>query len=140
MAGVVQVCIEASNERCIHKSASDVACRDTLDQWQYCGQAVKMTHNHWTQCMSVKLAADVMSCTLEKTQKKDCEMLRRAWEGVCRSVWKRVMSFHPQIRMRWCVPYGSSFKQSTTRFQWTTILTQTGLAVPERPKAHGSSY
>ncbi len=29
MAGVVQVCIEASNEPCIHKSASDVACRDS---------------------------------------------------------------------------------------------------------------
>jgi hypothetical protein len=41
-----------------------------LDQWHCCGQDVKMTHNHGTQCKSVKLAADVMSCTLEKNQKK----------------------------------------------------------------------
>ncbi len=40
-----------------------------LDQWHYCGQALKMTHNHGTQCKSVNLAADVMSCTLEKTKK-----------------------------------------------------------------------
>ena len=36
------------------------------------------------------------------------------------------------------VPYGSSYKQSTTTFWWT-MLTQTGLTVPERPKAYGSS-
>ncbi len=36
------------------------------------------------------------------------------------------------------VPYGSSYKQSTTTFWWT-ILTQTGLTVPGRPKPYGSS-
>ena len=29
MAGCFKVCIEASNDPCIHKSATDVACRDS---------------------------------------------------------------------------------------------------------------
>ena len=92
MAGGVKVCIEASNEPCIHQSASDVACRDTLDQWQYCGQAVKMTHNHGTRCKSVHLAAVGMSCTLKEKKFCDCEILGRAWEGVYTSALKRAMS------------------------------------------------
>ncbi len=40
-----------------------------LDHWHCCSQDVKMTHNPCTQCKSVNLAADLMSCTLEKTKK-----------------------------------------------------------------------
>ena len=36
-------------------------------------------------------------------------------------------------------PYGSSYKQFTTRFRWT-ILTEAGLTVAGRPKPHGSSH
>ncbi len=51
-----------------------------------------MIQNHGTRCKSVYLAADVMSCTLEKSKFYDCEMLHWAWEGVYRSVLHRVMS------------------------------------------------
>ncbi len=63
-----------------------------LDQWHCCGQAVKMIHNHGTQCKSVHLAADGMSCTLKKLNFCDCDILYRAWQGVYRSALKRAMS------------------------------------------------
>ena len=43
-----------------------------------------------------------------------------------------------KLTQKLTVPSGSSYKQSTTRFQWA-IVTQTELIAPKRPKAHGSS-
>ncbi len=69
MGGGVQVCIEASNEIASTNPHQMLRAETALDQWHCCGQAVKMTHNHATQCKSVHLAADGMSCTLEKPKK-----------------------------------------------------------------------
>ena len=103
MGGFVQTCIAASNELASTNPHQMLRAETALDQWHCCGQAVKMTHNHGTQCKSVHLAADGMSCTLENTKKFDCELLHWAWEGVYRSVLQRVMSLHPQIHIRCCV-------------------------------------
>ena len=39
-----------------------------LEHWHCWDQVVKMRDNYGTQCKSVNLAADVMSCTQEETK------------------------------------------------------------------------
>ena len=66
LTGCLKVCIEASSGPCTH-----IGCcvqRQRLDQWHCSGQAVEMIHNHGTQCRTVHLAADGMSCSLQKTK------------------------------------------------------------------------
>ncbi len=66
LTGCLKVCVETSSGPCTH-----IGCcvqRQRLDQWHCSGQAVEMIHNHGTQCKTVHLAADGMSCSLEKTK------------------------------------------------------------------------
>jgi len=51
-----------------------------------------MIQKHGTKCKSVHLAADGMSCSLEKPKNNNCKLLHWAWEGVFRPVLQRVMS------------------------------------------------
>ena len=102
MGGCVQVCIAASNEPCIHKSASDVACRDSARPVALLRSSCENDTQSWdfnaSQCTWLQMG----SAVLWKTPKNfDCELLHWAWEGVYRPVLQRVMSLHPQIRMRW---------------------------------------
>jgi len=90
LIGCLKVCMEASNGPCTH-----IGCcvqRQRLDQWHCSGQAVEMIHNNGTQCKTVHLAADGMSCNLEKPKSINCKLLHWAWEGVFRPVLQRVMS------------------------------------------------
>jgi len=83
MGGRFQACIAVSDEPYIHKSASDVVCRDSgQPSGHCCSQAVAMIQKHGTQSKSVHLATDVMSCILEKPKKINCKLLHWAWEGV----------------------------------------------------------
>jgi len=77
MGGRFQTCIAATDEPYIHKSASDVVCRDSGQlSGHCCSQTVEMIQKHGTRCKSVHLATDVMSCTLEKPKNKDCKLLQ----------------------------------------------------------------
>jgi len=53
---------------------------------------MEMIQKHGTKCKSVHLAADGMSCSLEKPKNNNCKLLHWAWEGVFRPVLQRVMS------------------------------------------------
>ncbi len=93
MAGGVKVCIEASNEPCIHQSASDVACRYSARPVALLRSRCENDTQSWDSMQVSKTGCRCDELYFGKEQKKiDCEILHWAWEGVYRFVLQGVMS------------------------------------------------
>jgi len=93
MGGGVHVCIEASNEPCIHKSASHVACRESARPLALLRSSCENDTQSWDSMQVSAPGCSWDELYFGKDKKNiDCEMLHWAWEGVYRSVLQRVMS------------------------------------------------
>ncbi len=101
----VCTCLHWSEQWASHPQIRIRCCvqRQQLDHWHCCNQAVEMTENHVTQCMSFQLVADVMNRLLKKRN----VVIVKCCTGHCRVCtglhWSERWVLHPQFRNRCCL-------------------------------------